>query len=538
MAKILIIDDDADHRFLISEYLLDLGYEVAEAADGRQGVEKVFDEDPDLVLCDLRMPEMDGLEVLKTVVPRKPGLPIVVISGAGLMNDAIEALRQGAWDYLVKPVKDPHFLEHAIARSLERAHLLKIEQEYQQGLETEIRKSHQDLQTSRASLIEKSGVLEALFSSIPAGLYYLDPAGIFLDVNLPLAKLFEKSRQEMIGRSLQDFPELSSLPHLENPEREFHVRRFRIGDRDLDFGIKRSTIYSGEGRLIGTVGLVLDVTESIQEAAEAKKREQQILQADKMISLGILTAGVAHEINNPTQVIMSNAPVVRKAWQGIRTILDDHAEQHGDFPMAGLPYSRMREKLAQLLDSIEESAERIKNIVHGMKDFARFDAEDAREQLDVNPVLEKTLKLVGGRLRKCCHRLQVVYGENLPRIRGNPVQLEQVFVNLILNAAEALPSPDRAIEVSTTFHADTKNILVEFRDEGVGMPLDVLKNIFDPFYTTKRDMGGTGLGLAISNRIVQKHGGEILFVSEQGRGTIATVVLPVEVGDGAEGGGC
>ncbi len=223
---------------------------------------------------------------------------------------------------------------------------------------------------------------------------------------------------------------------------------------------------------------------------------------------------------------MSNAPIVRKAWQGTRPILDAHADAHGDFLLAGLPYSRMGEKLDQLMASIEEGADRIKAIVRDMKDFARFDAEDVRAPVDVNLALEKVLRLVKNKLEKCCHRLQITYGKSIPLVKANPVQLEQVFVNLILNAAEALPSAEKGIDISTNYDAASEKVWIEFRDQGLGMSADVMKNLFVPFFTTKRDQGGTGLGLALSNRIVQKHGGEIRYVSTEGKGTTVSVYLP------------
>ncbi|MBN2429682.1 MAG: response regulator [Deltaproteobacteria bacterium] len=527
MTKVLVIDDEPDLRFLIGEYLDDLGYEVIEAPDGRIGLEKIFSDEPDIVLSDLRMPEMDGLEVLKRIAPEKPELPFLVISGAGGMNDAIEALRRGAWDYIVKPIKSPDVLQHTITRALERAQLLKIKKEYQESLESKFREGQKKLKESRESLDVKSGVLETLFQNVPMGLYYLNTEGVFLDVNPALTRILGKSREAMIGRSLKHFPELSSLPGLDaEADGGLQVRRLKVQDKSFELAFQQSVIRSPEGRILGWVGFVLDVTEQLKAARDAKKQEQQLLQADKMISLGILTAGVAHEINNPTQVIMSNAPIARRAWADILPVLDCHADEKGDFPIAGMPYSRMKEKFGELLLSIEDGAERIKAIIHSMKDFARLDPEDDRRMVDINSIIEASLHLVNSKVKKCCRQLRINLDRSIPRVKANGRQLEQVFVNLILNAAEALPAPDRAMEITSAFNSITEKLMVEFRDEGDGISPDVMKNIFDPFFTTKRDIGGTGLGLAISNRIIQKHGGEIVFDSKKGKGTTVTVVLP------------
>lgn len=527
MAKILIIDDEADLRFVIGEYLRDLGFDVIEAAGGPAGLELVASDSPDAVLCDLRMPEMDGLAVLKILVQNHPELPILVITGAGVLADAVEALRLGAWDFVLKPVKSPDILEHTLARALERSELRRVKREYQATLEAKVYKGHHELQKSREILNEKCGILEALFQNVPMGLYYLNQDGRFLEINQALAEIFGKSRQEMIDRRLDDFPDIPDLAGLRTPGNiDLQVRRFTIHGKKLELAFQNSVIRSTEKEAIGLVGFVLDVSQPLQAERDGKEKEQQLLQADRLISLGILTAGVAHEINNPTQVIMSSTPVVRKAWESILPILDRHAGENGDFSVAGLPYSRIKEKLGDLLAAIEDGAERIKAIVHNMKDFARLDPEDQRELLDINSALQVALKLVDGKLKKSCRNLHLRFAENLPPVKANGRQLEQVFINLLVNAAEALSSPEESITIKTVFEPQSDRILITIKDEGAGIPPELMKNIFDPFFTTKRDIGGTGLGLSISNRVIQKHGGSIFFESREGEGTTATICLP------------
>jgi polar amino acid transport system substrate-binding protein len=131
-------------------------------------------------------------------------------------------------------------------------------------------------------------------------------------------------------------------------------------------------------------------------------------------------------------------------------------------------------------------------------------------------------------IKKATHKFSIVYGKNLPLLRGNFQRLEQVMINLIQNACQALPDVDKGIFISTANHNASSCIVITIRDDGVGIPSKILLHIMDPFFTTKHDTGGIGLGLSISSRIVEEHGGTLNFASEPGVGTTATITLPVD----------
>lgn len=260
---------------------------------------------------------------------------------------------------------------------------------------------------------------------------------------------------------------------------------------------------------------------------ELQLHQQQLIQADKMASIGILVSGMAHEINNPNSVALLNLPIVLEAYEDCAEILEGHYREYGDFPMAGLEYSRMREELPYLLSETLGGAKRIKRIVEDLKDFARQGNSSLDEIIDLNQVIHAALRLVDNSIRKATNRFEQSYADGLPAIRGNAQRIEQVIINLILNACQALNNPDQAIRIATRLSPGKKSVLIEICDEGDGIAPEHLSHLTDPFFTTKRETGGTGLGLSVSATIVQQHGGTLLFASTPGEGTTATLSLPL-----------
>jgi polar amino acid transport system substrate-binding protein len=191
-------------------------------------------------------------------------------------------------------------------------------------------------------------------------------------------------------------------------------------------------------------------------------------------------------------------------------------------------YSQMRENVPILFSGLLDGSARIKQIVDDLKQFVRQDSPDLTHSVDLNAVLKSALSLVSNLITKSTNRFRIDYGEGLPLITGNFQRLEQVIINLIQNACQALPDPHRGIAVLTCYRQDSRTILISIQDEGTGIPPESLPHVTAPFFTTKQDKGGIGLGLSISSRIVEEHGGKMTFTSEPGRGTTVEVILPVQ----------
>jgi PAS domain S-box-containing protein len=282
-----------------------------------------------------------------------------------------------------------------------------------------------------------------------------------------------------------------------------------------------------EGNRMGTRASNRDITAHKHYEEQERLHMEELAQADKMITLGTLVSGVAHEINNPTNFISLNTPLVREMWTGARPVLDAYYRDKGEFFVGRFRYSLLRERMDELLDGVSEGAERIKHIVRNLKDFARPDPSAMEQQVDVNRVLATAVALLANPIKKATSHFQVRYAKGLPEITGSPQKLEQVMVPLIQHALESLPARDKGVHVSSRHDRRRGAIVVQIRDQGRGIPPELLSRIRDPFYTSRRREGGTGLGLSIAERIVKAHDGELTFSSRVGRGTTVRVILKV-----------
>ncbi len=284
--------------------------------------------------------------------------------------------------------------------------------------------------------------------------------------------------------------------------------------------VKAFPVLDGTGEIRNVIMHATDITEKTRLREEA-------LRNSRLASLGELAAGVAHEINNPNGLILFNSDLVRAGWQAAEPILEDHYQTQGDFPFGGLNYSEMRTEIPQLLNEMVEGAQRIRRIVDDLKDFVRQDGQDLKARVDLNEVARTAVRLIKNPIKKATDHFELVCAEPLPYFIGSFQRIEQVAVNLIMNACQALPGRDREIHVETRFDAAGNRLQLEVRDQGVGIAARDLPHISEPFFTTKREHGGTGLGLSVVMRIVTEHRGTLEFQSTPGVGTTAILSLPV-----------
>ncbi|HUY04568.1 MAG TPA: ATP-binding protein, partial [Rhodocyclaceae bacterium] len=261
----------------------------------------------------------------------------------------------------------------------------------------------------------------------------------------------------------------------------------------------------------------------------------QLLQAEKMASIGQLAAGVAHEINNPIGYVQSNIGSLEGYLADLFRILDAYAGAEAEMPAdqpagaelrrlkAELDLAFLRQDIPQLMNESKEGISRVRKIVQDLKDFSHADSSQEWKWADLHQGLESTLNVVNNEIK---YKADVVkeYGE-LPQVECLPSELNQVFLNLLVNAAHAIPDGERG-KITLKSGCDAERVWVEIADTGGGIAPENLKRIFDPFFTTKPVGRGTGLGLSLSYGIVNKHGGRIEVASEPGRGTTFRIVLP------------
>jgi PAS domain S-box-containing protein len=287
--------------------------------------------------------------------------------------------------------------------------------------------------------------------------------------------------------------------------------------------VMKGVIISGEYKVLAVVRDTME-----RKAAEEEKRRMQekLLHADKMAAIGTLASGIAHEINNPNNFILSNAQFMSVVWPDINRILTHYAEENGELFLHKMRYSEASEKIPKIIDGIAEGAHRIKGIVTSLKDFSRHERTYLEKEVDVNRVIEAALTMLQSKIKKHTDFFECSLGEDIPLVKGNFRQLEQVIVNLTLNALEALPARDRGVMITTSYSAYTGQVIIKVCDDGEGMSDEIKKAIFDPFFTTKLDTGGTGLGLSICFTIIKKHHGTIECDSELGVGTTFLIMIP------------
>lgn len=280
------------------------------------------------------------------------------------------------------------------------------------------------------------------------------------------------------------------------------------------------------------------ITQELEKTlSDLKEAQLQVLQQEKMASLGQLAAGVAHEINNPMGYISSNLVTLDKYCQRLSTFItrsdqailasqDQHVLQQLQQARQQLKIDRILTDISQLIAESQEGAERVRRIVQDLKSFSRVDqAETAL--IDLNEALETTINIAWNEI-KYAAVLRREYGI-IPKIHCFPQQLNQVFLNLLVNAAHAIQAlhQEQQGQITVRTWADAAMLYIAISDTGCGMSEEVRARIFDPFFTTKDVGKGTGLGLSISHEIVKKHGGEIRVDSEPGKGATFTICLPL-----------
>ena len=246
-----------------------------------------------------------------------------------------------------------------------------------------------------------------------------------------------------------------------------------------------------------------------------------------MVSLGTLVSGFAHEVNNPNNYIRLNIQGLADFHREIDGILERLHDQDPDLTLMRLPYPRAREIIDGMTEGVLEGSYRIERLIDDLKAFARDQKGDLDQAVDLNEVVESAVKLVNSVIRKTTSHFDCTLSDLPITVRGDGHQIEQVVINLLTNACQALEDRRKAIRISVGANHDGRTAFVEVEDEGVGISEEDIPHIADPFYSTKRKSGGTGLGLSVSYQIIQDHRGELLFDSEVGRGTVATILLPL-----------
>ncbi len=374
----------------------------------------------------------------------------------------------------------------------------------------EVMRLNSDLQSLVEARTHQLGLSETKYRAIFEGsmdlIFVLDEEGQFADINhAAIAALGHNSWEDLVGTvSLESLFATRDDYHalMENLRRDGFVRdrecRLKLQSGSEALLLLSMTAGKNEaGEITSCYGIAKDIT-------ARRRMEKQLQRADKLASLGQISAGIAHEINNPLGVILGYSQLIKRSQP-------EHSQEHQD------------------LQTIERQARNCKRIVEDLLKFARA-AESKKASIDVNHCLREVVALLGHQFELDKILVETRYDPDLPIIEGDAEKMKQVFMNLLMNAKQAI-SEQGSITVSTQAIPGDGHIRIAVADDGCGIPQEIAERIFDPFFTTKPVGEGTGLGLSVSYGIIQDHSGSIEVSSREGHGSTFTIVLPTKAGD-------
>ena len=558
---ILQAEDDPLLRRSITQYLNTLGFKTLEAENGLEAWEIFQQRRPDLVLTDLRMPVMDGFELLSKVIVESPDTPVIILSGVGTMIDVIEALKLGAWDYLTKPLPELSILLHAVNKALERSRMLHDAHNYQQLLEQTVRDRTQALVSELQErkrieqlVIRAKQEWERTMDAMPDLIALLDINQRIIRLNRPMATTLGLTPAEAIGQKCFDCVHNTKCPPEHCPHHQMladgqshmiEIYEERLGGTFEIIVVPRYDL--DETTLIGSIHIARNVTARKNAENAQKKLQSQLLHAQKLESVGQLAAGIAHEINTPSQYVSTNIDFLDDAFLDVSKLVDQlqtllQAEKDGTLSPQHFQEARQAlensdwEYLAtELPSAIKQSRDGIKrvtSIVRAMKEFSHPGSRD-KVSANLNAIIQTTI-IVATNEWKYVAEIKTDFDPDLPSISCLVDEMGQVVLNLLVNAAHAIadklgdnPEGKKGM-ITLATRRDGDWVELRISDTGVGIREDIRQRVFDPFFTTKQVGKGTGQGLAIAHDVINgKHQGTITLESEVGTGTTFIIRLPL-----------
>jgi len=363
--------------------------------------------------------------------------------------------------------------------------------------------------------------LHTILDHSPDHILILDINGLILYMN---KSLFSLEHTTSIG---QNFFDLLPSEYLMRYKKGL-IKVFEENSTDLfNYSLEDSSHWEVRIIPIKIKNKINSVMVINTDITQQHKLQIQTVENARLASIGVLATGIAHEINNPNNSIYYNASLVQDSWNDILPILEEYLQDNGDFSMGGLPFSQTKEKIISACSSMIENTTRIQKIVANLKSFGRKNDGEINKDIQIIDVIDDSLLIINNEVRKHTDSISLDLPNNLPKIRGNAQKLEQVFINIILNALHALPGKDKGLHISANYDNIGESIHVSVKDEGIGIDENSIDKITQPFYTTKPDHIGTGLGLSISNSIIKEHHGKLRIESKLQQGTTVTIIIPV-----------
>jgi PAS domain S-box-containing protein len=364
--------------------------------------------------------------------------------------------------------------------------------------------------------------LRLLFNQSPDTIMTVDRLGKILLINRGAA--VESSGSRGVGRHSNDLlPAAYRAEYADLLQRAFHnseVSSLQYPAADGSWWEIRIVPIVQQAEVKAAMVIATDITEK-------RNLQAQSIRNARLASIGVLSAGVAHEINNPNNAIQTAAALFAHVWDDAMPVLREYHQEQGDFSVGGLSFAEQGDSLSGLISEIKDNSHRIQTIVEDLKHLGRKDPGELNAAVDINAAINAAVGILGRSIHKYTRHWRLELAENLPLVKGNFQQLEQVFINVLLNALQSLPDKTHGVKVVSAADPDSGFVLVRVIDEGVGIAAEDLARVTEPFFTTRLREGGTGLGLSISSTIIENHRGSIAIESAKGIGTVLILRLPV-----------
>ncbi|MBW2490223.1 MAG: response regulator [Deltaproteobacteria bacterium] len=482
---ILLVDDEADLREVLDISLSHGGYEVFTAENGVQALDILKEKDIPVVITDIKMPGIDGIDLLRKIKNSHQETEVIMLTGHGDLDLDIKSLKHEATDFITKPINDDA-LEMAMVRAFDKISMRKKLKEY-----------------------DRNRAMYDIFINelIQEDVLVIGSDYRILDINETLLNKLGLKRKEAVGRYCYEITHRLTTPcsgedhkcplketlMTRKPTTETHIHKDK-DNKNVYYSISAYPLFEN-GEVIGAIELSRDITADING-------RQAMMQKDKLASIGRLSAGVAHEINNPLTTILTTAMLIQE-------------DIDPDNPMY------------EELETITNETLRCRKIVASLLDFAR-QTKPAKKHHNINDIITECIQLTRKQAEFKDIQILNELSEKVPKLLLDKEQIQQAFINLILNATDAT-DPGGTITVSTDFSPDNQLVNITVSDTGKGIAAEVLDKIFEPFFTTREI--GTGLGLAITHGIIGRHGGDIRVHSRPGEGTTFTIRLPHNKGN-------
>jgi PAS domain S-box-containing protein len=511
--KIVLIDDEEDIREVMAIALQDRGYWVETAAEGAAGIRLCEEALPQIVITDIRMPGMDGLQVLETIKKQLPDIEVIVATAFGEMDLAIRALQLDASDFITKPISDDA-LYLALSRARDRYTSREQLKDYTALLEKEKAETSQQLFKTIAfqrNLIENS----------MDGILGCDETDLVVSYNQSMEQILGYPKIEVIHK--MTFGRFFSAAQAIRFKEELSAEKFGGQDRlnlyettlrnksglDVPVQVSAVTLFD-RGRPNGLVCFFRDLRE-IRKLEREMADQARILHQDKMMSLGRLAASVVHEINNPLSGILNYLRLMARIMSR-KTLSQDH-----------------KEKFQGYLELIETETRRCSQIVSNLLSFSRKSSPSFGD-VHIDDLLQRCIILSQHRLQLSNISLNASILPELPTVKGDFNQLQQCVINLIFNAIDAMGDGGE-LKLEGSYDPRERLVSITVKDSGPGIAPEDLPRIFEPFYTTKKEGYGVGLGLSTVYGIMQHHHGTVTVASNPGQGAAFRLRLPASPGN-------